>query len=131
MGAWPGDSDRCVHAPAGVHCSAIVAQCVAIGSCALSAWIRLEFLLCRRLNPVSGSALSIGAFTDTRRKRSAGWTGLGNRQSGKRTCVCCLKFYHDRGGSWPPGLDSAFVGIDLDQKETSPWWRNETSRRLS
>src|SRR5690349_8989494 len=130
MGTWSSDPDRRVHAPAGLYCSTIVAECIAIGSCTLSAWIGLEFLLRRRLYSVVGSAFSIGAFTYARRERSAGWPGFCNRQFGKWTCVCGLKLYHDRGGSRHPGSHPTFDVVDLDQKEACRWCRNEPSRRL-
>src|SRR6476660_2527816 len=130
MGAWSGDSDRRVHAPAGMYCSAAVAQCAAIGSCTLSARIGLEFLLRRWLHSVIGSAFSVGAFTYARRERPAGWPSLRNRQFGKWTCVCSLKLYNDRGSSRCPGSHSTFDVVDLDQKEVRRSCRNEPSRKL-
>src|ERR1041384_8849268 len=121
MGAWSGDPDRRLHAFVGMYCSAIVARCIATGSCTLSAWIGLELLLCRRLYSVVGSAFSPGAFTYARRERSAGWPGFCNRQFGKWTCVWRIKLSNDRGGSRYPGSYSTFDVVDLDQKESRRW----------
>src|SRR5215216_3664591 len=131
MGAWTCDPDRHLHAFAGVHYCALIAQCLSLGGRSLFVRLGLELLLCGRFSLIGRPAFPCGAVTHTGDERSAGRSCLGDWQLGQRHYLCCIELHGDcyccRCVSIHPIPDVAILGT---KEASNARCRNKNSRRL-